>query len=351
MKKRDVIDLIRCHVDKNDLGFRNIAYKIAKEFSESGDVALAEYISTLLSNASVLVPQGIVCEEIAPYFEKVSNQEPLLLLPEELINGLKGVANAIGHNVGIHRFLFHGAPGTGKTEAVKQLAKMLNREVFSVNFTDIIDSKLGQTQKNLTELFMSIRRFPRVEQILILFDEIDAIALNRTDEHDLREMGRVTSHLLKMLDQLEDKVIVVATTNLYSHLDKALVRRFDSVINFDCYTNKDLIEIAERLLEYFLQQMNLIGRDRRLFRKIIELAKPIPMPGELKNIIRTSLAFSDSNDKWDYFRKLYFYVYGKQPNNLFVLKNQGFTVREIEKLTNLSRSTVSRKLQGDNKYA
>lgn len=49
--------------------------------------------------------------------------------------------------------MFHGKTGTGKTEAVKQLGRMLKKDVYSVEFTQIIDSKLGQTSKNLSELF------------------------------------------------------------------------------------------------------------------------------------------------------------------------------------------------------
>ena len=50
MKKRDVLSLIRYHAEKNEAGFRNEAYKIAKDFDESGDYQLAEYIMALLSN-------------------------------------------------------------------------------------------------------------------------------------------------------------------------------------------------------------------------------------------------------------------------------------------------------------
>lgn len=64
-----------------------------------------------------------------------------------------------------------------------------------VDFSALIDSKLGQTQKNLTELFKEINQFMQPEKVLVLFDEIDAIALDRTNANDLREMGRVTSTL------------------------------------------------------------------------------------------------------------------------------------------------------------
>ena len=141
----------------------------------------------------------------------------------------------ININKPYNRIVF-GAPGTGKTEAVKQLARILNREIFMVDFSAIVDSKLGQTQKNLTEMFKEINSFINPEKVIVLFDEIDALALNRTSSNDLREMGRVTSTLLKCLDRMNENVVLVATTNLFNMFDKALSRRFDSIIDFNRYT-------------------------------------------------------------------------------------------------------------------
>lgn len=70
----------------------------------------------------------------------------------------------VAHNAGINKFLFQGAPGTGKTEAVKQLARILEREIYMVDFSAIIDSKMGQTQKNMSELFKEINGFVHPEK-------------------------------------------------------------------------------------------------------------------------------------------------------------------------------------------
>lgn len=105
----------------------------------------------------------------------------------------------------------------------------------------------------------------------MLFDEIDAIALDRTNPNDLREMGRATSTLLKCFERLNENVVLVATTNLYEHFDKALIRRFDSVIDFNRYEREDLLSIAEKMLDEYLQKFKLASRDVRLFRKIINL--------------------------------------------------------------------------------
>ena len=86
----------------------------------------------------------------------------------------------------------------------------------------------------------------------------------------------------------------------------------------------------------------------RLFRNILNVAEHLPYPGELKNIIKTSLAFSDENNAFDYLRRLYNSVIGNlEQTSLEQLYAKGFTVREIEKLTGDSKSTVARKLNDD----
>ncbi|MFR2768230.1 MAG: AAA family ATPase [Thomasclavelia sp.] len=61
-----------------------------------------------------------------------------------------------------------------------------------VDFSSLVDSKLGQTQKNISTMFKEINNFTFPDKIIILFDEIDALALDRTNSNDLREMGRAT---------------------------------------------------------------------------------------------------------------------------------------------------------------
>jgi SpoVK/Ycf46/Vps4 family AAA+-type ATPase len=241
--------------------------------------------------------------------------------------------------------MFQGLPGTGKTEAVKQLARILNREIFMVDFSAVIDSKLGQTQKNLAALFKEINSFVQPNKVIVLFDEIDALALDRTNSNDLREMGRATSAMLKGFDRMNENVVLVATTNLFEHFDKALIRRFDSVIDFNRYTEEDLLLIAEKMLDRYLDKMKLANRDIRLFRKIMKLMPQKMYPGDLKNLIKTSVAFSDTQDGMDYFRRLYYSICNEKPEDLKKLQAQKFTVREIEILTGKSKSSVARELR------
>jgi len=343
MKKASIINLIKYYAESNDSGFRNEAYQIANEFDKSGDYQLSEYIMALLSNANTFVPQ--INENDLIFVRKIEVSGDPLPLPEEIKSDIIGIVNAVEHEIGVNKFLFQGAPGTGKTETVKHIARILDRELFIVDFAFLIDSKLGQTGKNIAQLFDEINNLLIPEKSLILFDEIDALALDRTDSKDLREMGRATTSVLKGLEGLNDKILLIATTNLYKHFDKALVRRFDSVIDFNRYSREDLIDVSEVILNYYLSKFKNVARNIRLFRKIISLMDTIPYPGDLKNTIKTSLAFSNPNDEYDYLRRLYTAVFTDSDKNLKKMQSQGFTVREIEILTGVSKSQVSRELK------
>lgn len=345
MKKKSILNLIKYYSEKNDAGFRSEAYQIAKDFDDAGDYQLSEYIMALLSSANTFVPQ--INDNFSSFFRKEVINKDNLVLPEVIFQDFMGVLNAISHNAGINKFLFKGKPGTGKTEAVKHLARILERDLFSVDFSTIIDSKLGQTQKNIVLLFNELNSFSFPDKLIVLFDEIDAIALDRTNSNDLREMGRVTSTILREMDKLDDRIVLVATTNLYEHFDKALIRRFDSVIDFDRYSSEDLYKVAETILNTYLNKFKFAGKNMKLFKKIIMQMDPKLSPGELKNVIKTSIAFSDVNAEYDYLKRLYNAICSNASTELKVLQQQGYTVREIEILTNISKSQVARELKGE----
>lgn len=345
IRKKNILNLIKYHSEKNDTGFKSEAYEIARYFDSIGDFELAQYIMALLSGANTFVPQDN--EFNLPFFTKVNitNENPLPL-PAQIKKDIMGIINSIGHKAGINKFLFEGNPGTGKTETVKQIARILERELYIIDFDTVIDSKLGQTSKNMASVFMELQNLPHPEKAIILFDEIDSIALDRINSNDLREMGRVTSSMLKGLDALSDNIILIATTNLFDQFDKALLRRFDSVVNFNRYDKDELIEVAESLLNHFIAKFKFAGRNMRLFRKIFSAVDQIPYPGDLKNIIKTSLAFSDPNNEYDYLKKIYESINPKNDiGNLQELQDNGFSVREIEILTGVSKSQVSRELK------
>ncbi len=347
MKKQNVINLIKYHVERNENAFRNETINIARYFDSIGDEQLAEYIMSLIAESNLYTPQSSDFE--SEFLKQINTNvmEPLNL-PTEISEDIKGIINAVNHNIGINKFLFEGLPGSGKTEAAKHIARLLDRTLFCVDFDNLIDSKLGQTNKNIVSVFNEINILPNSNRVVVLFDEIDVIALDRINSNDVREMGRVTSTILRELDRLTDlnkEIVIIATTNLFSNFDKALIRRFDAVINFNRYSKNDLIEVAEYYFSAFIKNFKGISKDTRLFKKILNASEELPYPGDLKNIIKTSLAFSDINSGYDYLRRLYNSLIGNlDRTDINQLYEKGFTVREIEKLKGESKSTVSRKL-------
>ena len=106
-----------------------------------------------------------------------------------------------------------------------------------------------------------------------------------------------------------------------------------------------MLSIAEKMLDRYLDKLKLVNRDIRLFRKIMRQMPQLPYPGELKNLIKTAVAFSNPNDGMDYFRRLYYAVCNEKPTDLKKLQEQKFTVREMEILTGKSKSSVARDLK------
>lgn len=344
MKKQNIINLVKYHTEQNNAAFVSEVSEIAREFDANGDYEVAQYLMDLVSNANVYIPQASYRN--LQFLEKLEYSSNPLMLPNVIEEDVIGIARAIKNKTGMSKFLFHGAPGTGKTESAFQIARLLERDILSVPLEQLIDSRLGETSKNVTRLFDEINHL-MYSKVIVIFDELDALVLNRSSANDLREMSRATSTFLRELDTLSDQIVVIATTNLFESFDKALLRRFDALVSFDRYSKEDLIEIADAMLTSGIKKAVNSSQDMRLFNKILNRLPEIPYPGDMKQIIKTSIAFSDETNKYDYLRKVYLALNGNPKNvDIQKLSEQGFTTREIEILARVPKSSVSRKLKG-----
>ncbi len=344
MKKQSLVNLVKYHVERNDEAFAIEVAEIAKEFEASGDSSVAQYLMEMVSNASFYVPQANYRN--MRFLRKAEYSTQPLMLPDVIEEDVIGITKAISRKSGLSKFLFFGAPGSGKTESVYQIARLLNRDILTVSFEQLVDSRLGETAKNVSLLFDEISRLP-YGRVIVLFDEIDALVLDRVNRNDLREMGRVTSVFLKGLEHLNDNTPIIATTNLIENFDKAILRRFDTAVSFDRYSKDDLISIADSMLTSSLKHATNSKQDIRLFNKILRNMDTVPLPGDLKQIIKTAVAFSDESNEYDYLRRIYLSLNGN-PSSVDIqkLSEKGYTTREIEILSRVPKSSVSRKLRG-----
>lgn len=344
MKAQLIVNLIKYHCEGDDMSFKRTANDIAAEFEQSGNTKLAVYIANMLADQNVFVPQEIKLP--FRYLTPLAKAATPLYFPQALEEEITGVLNATTKSKKFNRFLFLGAPGTGKTESILQIASFLERDVLSVNLAEILDSKLGESGKRLTELFQEIASVP-ASRYVILFDELDALVLDRLNDHDVREMGRVTSTFIRELDEMRSEVLLFATSNLKRAFDKALLRRFDAVVDFDAYSREDLIEVSKAIYKDVLKDNPATKSDLRIFVKILEALETIPSPGEMRQILRKAVAFSSSSNDSEYLRRVFIALHGKDAiTDVAKLDSMGFSAREIALLTQMSKSSASRILNG-----
>ena len=173
-------------------------------------------------------------------FYSPSNQKEIDILSDlltvEHFNGIR--KNLLDNNMrpGFN-CLFYGAPGTGKTETVLQLARATGRDVMSVDISAIRDKWYGDTEKHAREIFEAYAALVKKRDItpILLFNEADALLSVRTsvgNGHSTDKTENAIQNIfLEGMENLDG--IMVATTNLSENLDPAFERRFIYKVKFE----------------------------------------------------------------------------------------------------------------------
>ena len=127
--------------------------------------------------------------------------------------------------------LLFGPPGCGKTFVARATAGEIGARFMSVGLAEVLDMWLGQSERNLHQIFRTARQNAPV---VLFFDEIDALGRKRSQlSHGA---GRnVVNQLLAELDGVDadnDGVFVLGATNHPWDVDTALLRpgRFDRTV-------------------------------------------------------------------------------------------------------------------------
>jgi hypothetical protein len=167
-----------------------------------------------------------------------------LVLPHETERRLREAADRLRHQTRVLddwgflagrpgargvRMLLSGPPGTGKTLSAEVLADELGVDLLFVDIARIVSKWIGETEKNLAEVFDAAER----SQAVLFFDEADALFGRRTevsDAHD-RYANLETAYLLTRLERFEG--LAVLSTNLRQNVDPAFMRRLEFVIELE----------------------------------------------------------------------------------------------------------------------
>ena len=127
--------------------------------------------------------------------------------------------------------LMYGPPGCGKTYLARATAGEIQANFLAVGINDILEMWLGNSERNLHDIFEQARRS---RPCVLFFDEVDALGGRRSDMHG--GAGRnVINLFLSELDGVSgnnEGVLVLAATNAPWHVDPAFRRpgRFDRVL-------------------------------------------------------------------------------------------------------------------------
>lgn len=135
--------------------------------------------------------------------------------------------------------LLHGPPGVGKTLAARWIAAKLGIPLATLNLSTTINSHLGKTGQNIAGALA----YARANACVLFLDEFDALAKHRDDLQDVGELKRVVNVLLQAIDQWDGPSLLVAATNYKSLLDSAVVRRFETEVEFPPASKQQIAHI------------------------------------------------------------------------------------------------------------
>ncbi len=213
------------------------SFRVTQKFK---DEALSEVVLQTRNrdkNSSDFIHSDKIAEKQLFYGESIQNQIDELggLLDEGHYQEITSRMKKAGFRCGF-TCLFYGAPGTGKTETVLQLARQTGRDILQVDVSKIKSCWVGESEKNIKSLFDSYKdKVKKSEKApILLFNEADAI-INKRQEGAERSVDKMENSIQNIILQEMENLdgIMIATTNLAQNMDKAFERRFLYKIKFE----------------------------------------------------------------------------------------------------------------------
>lgn len=226
---------------ENELQNKGLVEITESSFFHDSEIKLTDYGSKLLLTESlnvfstkkklnnVITPSKIEQKQL--FYNKKEQQQFDMLIKMLNEDNLKQIQTRLASKVlstGVS-VLLYGAPGTGKTETVYQIAKQTNREVIKVDISNSKSVWYGESEKKIKRIFTEYNDYLKHSEIcpILLFNEADAI-ISKRKENGLSNVDQTENTIQNiLLEELENfKGIFFATTNLIKNFDSAFDRRF-----------------------------------------------------------------------------------------------------------------------------
>lgn len=249
-----LVSLIRAGAEGDRARIRNAAEAIIAEEKAKNHHVLADRLTRALANGAqppntafvggTRMPWRRFATELVPRrrIEDLTLSDANLRACHELVEEQLRAPVLRAHSLEPrHRVLLVGPPGNGKTTLAEAIAESLSVPFIVVRYETMIGSYLGETANRLRHVI----DYARTTSCVLFFDEFDAVAKERGDNHETGEIKRVVTSLLMQVDGLPSYTVTVAATNHPELLDRAVWRRFQLRLSLDPPTEKDLTRYLE----------------------------------------------------------------------------------------------------------
>lgn len=263
--------LVTSHGEGDDTRFYSIALQVAAHAARSGHGRFAQELRAMIDEqrsedrraqkkngpVPVVKPRGDLAGLLSVSYPSARMAD--LILDQTVRSQLDRVVIEQRQHDRLHeqgfrplrRVLLIGPPGTGKTLSASALAGELRLPLFVIRLDGLITKFMGETAAKLRLVFDALAETRGV----YFFDEVDALGGERSGENDVGEIRRVLNSFLQFLEQDQSESLLVAATNHPQLLDRAMFRRFDSVIRYPLPTS----EIAREVIRNRLANIS-VGR-------------------------------------------------------------------------------------------
>ncbi len=337
----EILRIIEGGLNKDLKKINNYSRILAEKFEKEGQPKLAKMIIKTLENkpSSMVTMDSLISTpvdqesrmNIVDIQMPSENNDDIILSPniynkvEDYINLYQHQGELLKNGLEIsNSLLLYGVPGSGKTTIAKYISNKTGLPLITARFDAIVSSLLGNTSKNIRKIF----EYADEKPCILFLDEFDAIAKARDDQYELGELKRVINSLLQNIDTFSKSNLLIGATNHPELLDKAIWRRFNTLIEVGLPNQNEVYKLIETFSK---DSNNDFLNDEKKTNKLIQNLEG-KTPSYIKTLFNNVLAQKIIKNK-EYLS------YEDILLEIFESKNKEYTIEDI--ITFLNENGVS----------